>query len=63
MYGMLWRTLPGHWLVRALILTVAVTAILTALDAIVFPWTLKLLFLPDGALVAGQGVGPETMDA
>ncbi|WP_309712486.1 hypothetical protein [Pseudolysinimonas sp.] len=37
MYGALWRTLPGPWWVRLLILLVAVAVILTALVYWVFP--------------------------
>lgn len=48
MYAALWRTLPGSWWVRVLILLVVAAIVLWALFFFVFPWV--------SALIDPQGV-------
>lgn len=50
MYVALWRTLPGPWWVRVLILLAVAAAVLYGLFFYVFPWVSPLL-VPQGATV------------
>lgn len=43
MYAALWRTLPGPWWVRLLVLIVLFAAILYGLIFYAFPWVSPLL--------------------
>ena len=38
MYAYLWRSLPGPWPVKAILLTVLLTALVLLLMEVVFPW-------------------------
>jgi len=50
MYGALWRVLPGHWIVKLLIVLIAVAAILYGLFFYVYPW-LGTIFVPQEATI------------
>lgn len=51
MYAALWRILPGPWLVRVLILLVALAAIVYALCFHVYPWVMHTFFpTPEGTV-------------
>lgn len=43
MYAGLWRLLPGHWIVKLIILLVLIGAVLYGLFWHVFPWVNQLL--------------------
>lgn len=44
MYGALWRLMPGHWVVKALIALIVVAAIAYALCFHVYPWVMQTFF-------------------
>jgi hypothetical protein len=37
MYGWLWRTLPGHWSIRLVIVALLLAAVVVLLFGVVFP--------------------------
>ncbi|MGH8774390.1 MAG: hypothetical protein ACRDWI_04195 [Jiangellaceae bacterium] len=41
MYSLIWRSLPGPWPMRLLILLVLIAAIVVALFLWVFPWAVE----------------------
>lgn len=52
MYAALWRTLPGPWFVRVLLLLLLAAAVVYALFFHVFPWVAPF-FIPQEATVGG----------
>ncbi|AKE42171.1 membrane protein [Corynebacterium kutscheri] len=43
MYGLLWRALPGPWLVKLIITLVLLTAIFFLLMEVIFPWVSAMM--------------------
>ncbi|AGF71065.1 hypothetical protein [Corynebacterium halotolerans] len=50
MYGLLWRALPGSWLVRLMLLIVLLAAVFMLLMQVVFPWVATLMPYNDVAV-------------
>lgn len=50
MYALLWRSLPGPWWMRAMILLILLTAVTAALFTWVFPAIAPLMPFNDGTV-------------
>ena len=50
MYGLLWRALPGPWLVKLMLLIVLLVTVFLLLMEIVFPWVSTLMPYNDVAV-------------